>query len=127
MPTATKRPASAPSALSDRDCRIQIHAGNRLVREVTKLAPHQAEAYSAAFTPCGGPDFTATLTVKPDPDPAVKPARFSVVIVKKATGKPIGLLLADCSSQHASAFVRQFNKRIRTTWPDRKAVTIPVL
>lgn len=53
--------------------------------------------------------------------------RYSVILVSRSTSKPIGLLIADCSQSHASAFVRHFNKRIRVNHPDHLAVVVPVI
>lgn len=56
-----------------------------------------------------------------------KTARFAAVLVKKGTGKPIGLMVPDSSERHARGFCKHFNRRIRARWPDRKAVPVPVL
>ena len=56
-----------------------------------------------------------------------KSDRCAVVLVNKGTRKTMGLLVADASPQHARGFCRHFNQRIKRTWPDRRAVAIPVV
>ena len=53
--------------------------------------------------------------------------RHAVVLMNTETKKPVGLLIADSSRAHARGFCRHFNRRIRSTWPDRRAVAVPVI
>lgn len=54
-------------------------------------------------------------------------SRYAVVIVRRDNDKPIGLLVASASEAYAKGFARHFSHAIRPTWPDRKAVAIPVI
>jgi hypothetical protein len=59
---------------------------------------------------------------KPDKDD-----RFVAVLINKATGKPLGVLVKDMDLGYARGYCKYFNRRIRRNYPDRKAVAVPVL
>ena len=54
-------------------------------------------------------------------------SRYAVLLVNSSSRRPIGLLVESVSLNHAKAFIRHFNRRIKSTWPDRKAIMVPII